>query len=59
MALNHEITGSNPVLPAYMAGDYTYDCDVAGDFEWFQGKEIISFKGTPVYECYFHGGHVE
>ena len=43
----------------YIAGEYTYDCDIDGDFEWFQGKEIISFKNTPVYECYFHGGLIE
>lgn len=43
----------------YIAGEYTYDCDIDGDFEWFLGKEVISFKGTPVYECYFHGGLIE
>ena len=40
----------------YASGDYSYDCDIEGDFEWFQGKEIIRFKGTLIYECYFHGG---
>ena len=40
----------------YVDGDYSYHCDIDGDFEWFQGKEIICYKGKQVYECYFHGG---
>ncbi len=43
----------------YENGDYTYTCDVEGDFEWFQGKETISYKGEVIYECYFHGGLIE
>ncbi|MCR5687744.1 MAG: DUF5680 domain-containing protein [Lachnospiraceae bacterium] len=43
----------------YISGDYRYDCDIEGDFEWFLGKETISFKGIPVYECLFHGGLIE
>lgn len=43
----------------YVNGDYTYRCDIDGDFDWFQGKETISFKGTTIYECVFHGGLVE
>ena len=30
-----------------------------GNFDWFQGKEIISFCGKEVYECYFHGGLIK
>ena len=43
----------------YTKGDYTYHCDVDGSFDWFQGKEIISYKGNEIYECVFHGGLVE
>lgn len=43
----------------YSNGDYLYQCSVSGNFEWFQGKEIICFKGTEIYECYFHGGLIE
>ncbi len=43
----------------YINGDYTYICDIEGGFEWFQGKEIISYKGEVIYECYFHGGLIE
>ena len=41
---------------AYAEGDYLYQCSIDGDYEWFQGKEIISYKGVMIYECYFHGG---
>ena len=44
---------------SYSDGEYTYQCSVNGDFEWFQGKEIICFKGKEIYECYFHGGLVK
>ncbi len=43
----------------YSNGDYTYKCEISGDFEWFQGKEIICYRGSQVYECLFHGGLVE
>ncbi|MBO7514997.1 MAG: hypothetical protein J6T47_05205 [Lachnospiraceae bacterium] len=43
----------------YANGDYTYDCEVTGDFEWFQGRETICYKGNLIYECYFHGGSIE
>ena len=43
----------------YSNGDYHYHCDIDGDFEWFQGKEVISYKGKEIYECVFHGGLVE
>lgn len=43
----------------YTNGDYTYLCNIDGDYEWFQGRETISFKGEMIYECYFHGGLIK
>ena len=43
----------------YVNGDYEFRCKVEGDFEWFQGKETISYKNTIIYECFFHGGLIE
>ena len=43
----------------YTEGDYTYSCSIEGDYEWFQGKEIITLKGEQIYECYFHGGLIK
>ncbi len=43
----------------YSNGDYSYKCTVSGDFEWFQGREIITYKGNEIYECYFHGGMIK
>lgn len=43
----------------YNNGDYTYDCKIDGDYKWFNGRETISYKGTEIYECIFHGGLVE
>ena len=40
----------------YESGDYTYSCSVEGDFDWFQGKETISYCGKQIYECFYHGG---
>ena len=40
----------------YVNGDYTYSCSVGGDFDWFQGKETISYCGKQIYECFYHGG---
>lgn len=40
----------------YQSGEYTYKCNVAGDFTWFQGYEEIYCNNQKVYECYFHGG---
>ena len=40
----------------YVNGDYEYVCEIQGDAEWFQGREIITYKGTEIYECVFHGG---
>lgn len=40
----------------YQAGEYTYRCNVTGDFTWFQGYEEIYQSDIKVYECVFHGG---
>ena len=40
----------------YQAGEYTYRCNVTGDFTWFQGYEEIYQNDIKVYECVFHGG---
>lgn len=40
----------------YQSGQYTYRCNVVGDFTWFQGYEEIYCENEKVYECYFHGG---
>ena len=45
--------------PVYYAkGNYTYLCDVQGDIEWFQGREMIFLGDKKIYECYFHGGKI-
>jgi hypothetical protein len=43
----------------YSDGNYMYHCMIDGDFKWFQGRETISYKGSEIYECFFHGGLVE
>ena len=40
----------------YQSGEYTYKCNVVGDFCWFQGHEEIYWNSEKTYECYFHGG---
>lgn len=40
----------------YQSGEYTYKCNVVGDFRWFQGHEEIYRSSEKVYECCFHGG---
>ncbi len=43
----------------YENGDYLYTMEYSGEFQWFQGKELIYFKGNQIYECYFHGGTIK
>ncbi|MBP5187349.1 MAG: hypothetical protein J6040_09900 [Clostridiales bacterium] len=43
----------------YTDGDYTYMCDINGEYDWFQGYETISYKGILIYECFFHGGLIK
>lgn len=40
-------------------GDDSFNCQVDGDTNWFQGYEEISHCGVKVYECFFHGGIVK
>ena len=40
----------------YESGGYVYLCSVDGGFDWFQGKETITFQDERIYECFFHGG---
>ena len=43
----------------YTNGDYSYECEVSGSFDWFQGMELIRYKGEVIYECFFHGGLIQ
>ncbi len=43
----------------YENGDYAYTCSIEGGFDWFQGKESITYQSRPIYECYFHGGMIQ
>ena len=43
----------------YSDNGYVYHCEIDGDFEWFQGRETITYNGSEIYECFFHGGLVE
>jgi transcriptional regulator with XRE-family HTH domain len=40
----------------YQNGNFTYQCNVRGTFDWFMGDEVIFFQNQKVYECVFHGG---
>lgn len=40
----------------FQDGDYTYICDISGNFEYFNGKETIYFQNQKVFECKFSGG---
>jgi transcriptional regulator with XRE-family HTH domain len=40
----------------HINGDFIYNCQTHGDFEWFQGYEAIYLRGEKIYECHFHGG---
>lgn len=42
----------------YQNGDYTYQCEVEGDFDCFHGEEKIYCKQEKVYMCMFHGGSI-
>ncbi|MBO4579640.1 MAG: hypothetical protein J5715_05755 [Clostridiales bacterium] len=43
----------------YSSGDYRYECSIEGSFDWFRGRETISYKGSEIYECLFHGGLIK
>lgn len=38
---------------------YTYLCNVEGNPEWFDGRELIFYNNKQVYELKFHGGLVK
>ncbi|MGL4453143.1 MAG: DUF5680 domain-containing protein [Sarcina sp.] len=40
----------------YIKGEFTYQCMIDGDFDWFIGKEEIYLNNEKIYECNFHGG---
>ena len=59
--LKDALKNVSPELPFrgpehYESGEYHYKCSVCGNFAWFQGHETISFHGSEIYDCYFHGG---
>lgn len=43
----------------FQDGDYTYICEVNGNFEYFNGKEIIYFQSQKCFECNFSGGIIK
>jgi len=43
----------------YSSVDFTYKCEVNGDFNWFTGYEEIFLSGNKIYELFFHGGEVD
>lgn len=62
--LKEALFNVTPDLPyrgpsVYRRGDFTYKCDVNGDFQWFSGSEQIYLNGVKVYECLFHGGIIK
>lgn len=46
-----------PVL--YKDSDYTYTCNVVGNFNWFTGNESIYYKNNEIYQLRFHGGIIK
>jgi hypothetical protein len=61
-ALSH-VTEDKPYRgPAFFYNDrsgYIYERVVEGESDFFTGFEIIKFKGSKVYECFFHGGDIK
>lgn len=43
----------------YRKGDFTYQCNVEGDFSWFYGREEMFHNDVRYYECLFHGGEIK
>lgn len=43
--------------PALFETDgYTYLCNVEGNMDWFEGRELIFYNNKQIYELKFHGG---
>lgn len=53
-AVSNEMPYRGPKV--YVKGEFTYQCMVEGDFDWFMGKEEIYLNNEKIYECIFHGG---
>ena len=43
----------------YLEGEYRYVDTNDGDFQFFTGREWISFKGEIAYELVYHGGLIQ
>ena len=52
--VNEEYPYRGPL--SYENGDFKYECSFAGNFEWFDGEEVIYKNDVKIYECKFHGG---
>ena len=46
-----------PVM--YNNGDYEYKMILEGEFDFFKGYEVITYKNRIIYECNFIGGALE
>lgn len=55
-ALADKLGVSRQAVTKWESGEYTYRCNVTGDFTWFQGYEEIYQGDVKAYECVFHGG---
>lgn len=44
---------------SFKKDEYEYICEVNGDINWFQGKEIIMYNNEEIYESFFHGGLIK
>ncbi|MDC7219933.1 MAG: DUF5680 domain-containing protein [Spirochaetales bacterium] len=53
-AVNKEKPFRGPEI--FQNGNFTYHCKVKGDFNWFNGEEVIFFQSRKVFECLIHGG---
>lgn len=54
--VNEEYPYRGPL--SYENGEFKYECSFAGNFEWFDGEEVIYKNDVKIYECKFHGGGI-
>ena len=52
--VNEEYPYRGPL--SYENGEFKYEYSFAGNFEWFDGEEVIYKNDVKIYECKFHGG---
>ena len=52
--VNEEYPYRGPL--SYENGEFKYECSFAGNFEWFDGEEVIYKNDVKIYECKSHGG---